>query len=110
MMAARKSQRWKQLEKTAAAKLGGKRIVREDFFEKAPDVLVEDFGLIIDAKAHKRFRHHSLLDTVAAKYCHDGEVPVLVTKTHGQIGEYASLPLDALAALLDEIRAARGNA
>ncbi len=107
--ALKRSTRWKNLERTAARKLRGKRIVRVDLFEVAPDVLVDDFGIIVDAKAHKRFRHHALLDAVALKYCRPGEVPCLVTKTDRQVGEYCTLPLDFVAAILDELRHARLN-
>ena len=102
-----RSTRWKDLERTAARKLGGRRIVRADFFERAPDVLVPDFNLVVDAKAHAIFAHHTLLDTIRQKYCHEGQVPVLVTKHAGQHGEYATLPLNTLAALLREIRGYR---
>jgi len=108
-MSANQSQRWKALEKTAANKLGGTRIVREWLFEKAPDVLVPDFGLIIDAKAYARFKHHSLLETAQRKYAKPGECVILVTKHAGQVGEFVTMPLDFLAALLDEIRAKRGG-
>ena len=101
------SSRWKTLERTAARKLGGQRIVREDLFQRAPDVLVPDFGLVVEAKAYRRFAHHSLLEISQRKYCRQGEVPALVTKHSGQRGEYTTVPLDWLAALLDEVRAAR---
>ena len=101
-----KSERWKSLERTAARALGGKRIPRWlDFGQSAPDVVVEDFHLVIDAKAHKRFSHHSLMANIETKYCERGETPVLVTKAERQIGEYATIPLGFLAGLLDRIRA-----
>ena len=100
--------RWKALERTAAHKLGGQRVHRQwELFEVAPDVLVPDFKLVIDAKAYKRFSHHTLIEAVQRKYCRPDEVPVLVTKAEGQTGEFATLPLDALANLLDEVRRAR---
>lgn len=104
------SSRWKDLERTAAAKLGGKRVVREDIFEKAPDVLIPDFGLLVECKAYRRFKHHTLLDVSRRKYCHSGEIAALVTKHSGQRGEYCTVPLDWLAGVLDEVRAARKGA
>lgn len=102
-----RSQRWKHLERVAARKLGGKRIVREWLFEKAPDVVVPDFGLIIDCKAYRRFAHHTLLETAQRKYTRPGEHVALVTKHSGQVGEYITVPLDWFAAILDELRQAR---
>lgn len=50
------SQRWKALEKTAAEKLGGRRIVRQDFFESSPDVEVPEdyFAALLDEIRAKR--------------------------------------------------------
>jgi hypothetical protein len=100
------SQRWKSLERTTASKLGGRRIVRQDFFESSPDVVIDDFQIICECKAHKRFSFHKFMDQ-ARKYCRPDEIPIVVTKAEGQISEYAIVPIDFLAALLDEIRAAR---
>lgn len=101
------SKRWKDLERTAAKKLGGYRVVREDLFEKAPDVLVPDFGLIVECKAYEKFSHHTLLEVTQRKYCHSGEIACLATKHGGQHGEYVTVPLDFLASLLGEVRAHR---
>lgn len=104
-MKARTSQRWKDLERHAARALGGERVQRWlDFGQSAPDVLVKDFGLVIDCKAHARFSHHALMQNIERKYCDAGELPVLVTKHSKQIGEYVTVPLAFLAALLAEIR------
>lgn len=96
--------RWKDLERTAARKLGGRRVVREHLFDSAPDVLVPDFKLLVECKAYQRFKHHTLLDTAREKYCHHDEVPCLVTKHSGQRGEYCTVPLDWLAGVLDRLR------
>lgn len=106
-MAAR-SQKWKALEKTSARKLRGRRIVRQDFFESSPDVVVEDFSLVVERKSRKNHAFHAFLQQ-AQKYCLADETPVLITKSANQIGEFATLPLDTLAELLDEIRHARLN-
>lgn len=105
----KRSQRWKALEKTAAEKLGGRRIVRQDFFESSPDVEVPDLKILAECKAYKRFSFHGHM-AQAAKYCRAGETPILITKSANQIGEFATVSLDYLAALLDEIRAKRGRA
>jgi len=102
------SRRWKQLERDAARALGGKRVPRWlDFGVSAPDVLVEAFCLVVDAKAHKKFAHHTLLEAVRTKYCEREQVPCLVTKGARQIGAYATVPLDFLAELLAEVRSYR---
>lgn len=104
----KRSQRWKDLERTTARKLRGRRIVRQDFFESSPDVEVPDLGILAECKAYKRFGFH-LHMAQAAKYCREGETPILITKSANQIGEYATVPLDFLAGLLDEVRAAKGG-
>ena len=104
------STRWKQLERDAARALGGVRVPRWlDFGVSAPDVLVEDFHLVVDAKAHRRFSHHRLLENVKSKYCERDEVPCLITKSERQRGECVTVPLDFLAGLLNRVRAAQGT-
>jgi len=105
------SERWKELERAVARKLKGRRFPRWlDFGKSAPDVVVDDFPeLVIDAKAYRRFSHHTLLNEIEQKYCGAGDVPVLVTKAQGQRGEYATVPLDWLAGLLDEVRTTRSG-
>ena len=106
----KRSERWKTLERIAARKLGGERVQRWlDFGQTAPDVLVKDFGLIVDCKAHARFSHHALMENIQRKYCERNETPVLISKHSKQVGEYCTVPLDWLANLLDEVRAARMN-
>jgi hypothetical protein len=100
-----RSQRWKQLERDAARALGGVRVPRWlDFGQSAPDVIVEDFRLVVDAKARRRFAHHSLMANIEAKYCEANEVPCLVTKAERQRGECVTVPLDFFASLLDRMR------
>ena len=104
----KQSERWKTLERTAASKLSGERVPRWlDFGQSSPDVLVPDFKLVNDVKAHSRFSHHSLMENIERKYYALGEIPCLVTKAAGQRGEYVTLPLDTLADLLREVRMAR---
>lgn len=104
----KRSQRWKELERCAAQKLGGNRIVRQDFFESSPDVEVPDLKILAECKAYKRFSFHGHM-AQAAKYCREDETPILITKAANQVGEFATVPLDFLAGLIDEIRAARGG-
>ena len=98
------SSRWKDLERTVAATLGGRRIVRQDLFESAPDVIVTDAGLIAECKAYRKFRHHSLLEKAQKKYGRNGQTVILVTKAERQTGAYATVPLDYLADLLNQVR------
>ncbi len=103
----RQSTRWKALERSVAARLGARRHPRWlNFGEVAADVyaVVGAYRLIVDCKAHRRFSHHSLMENIATKYCEPGEIPVLVSKGAGQVGEYATIPFSFLAALLDEVR------
>lgn len=103
----KQSQRWKQLERSVAEALGGSRVLRgADFSESDVDVKVADMpNLKVDCKAHARFAHHSLVDEVREKYCHDPEdVPVLVTKASRQIGANVTIPLEYFAWLLNVVR------
>lgn len=101
------SQRWKNLERTAAEVLGGTRVVEHwTLFRERPDVIVglrDGRRLVVDAKAHKAFSHHTLIDSVRKKYCRPGDVPCLVTKSARQIGEYVTIPLSFLAELLNAL-------
>lgn len=88
----------------------GKRKLRgADFSEEGVDVEVPDFpGLMVDGKYRVSHAHHSLLDTVALKYCkHEGHIPVLATKKHRQRGFNVTVPGWHYAALLDQVRELR---
>jgi hypothetical protein len=103
----KQSQRWKQLERSAAESLGGKRVVRgADFSVSEVDVRIEDFPhLKVDCKAYNAFSHHSLMAEIQNKYCKDeDDVPVLVTKASRQIGEYVTIPLEHYARMLERVR------
>lgn len=71
------------------------------------DVIIDDFPhLKVDAKYRVRHSHHSLLEEIVAKYCKDpGDIPVLVTKSHRQVSENVTIPIDFFATLLDAVRA-----
>ena len=104
------SQAWKDLERTVAAKLGGRRKLRgANFAEEDFDVEVTDFAhWRIDAKYRARHAHHTLLREVRKKYCKDSTaVPLLVTKARGEHGEVVSMSLDDFAAIVTALRAAR---
>ena len=103
-MPTNRSTRWKDLERTVAAALGGRRIVRQDLFESAPDVVITDAGLLAECKAYRKFKHHSLLETAQRKYGHLGKTVILVTKAERQVGACATVPLSFLADLLNEVR------
>lgn len=104
------SQQWKAFERDVAAMLGGTRVVRGDFGESDFDVRIPDFPLFrTDAKRYKRHAHHTLLKKVKGKYCKSDplHVPLLCTRENGSPFTVASMPLSALASLLDEIRSLR---
>jgi hypothetical protein len=100
---------WKALEKSAADLLGGVRIQRvttpflsESWFQSAPDVIVAGpFPLVVECKVRQRFAHHTLLEETRARYCRNGEEPVLVTREPGRHA-CATVRLEFLARLLRE--------
>jgi len=105
---AKRSDRWKQVERDAAEVLGGVRVLRGgDFSESDVDVAIHDLPeLKVDCKAYARFAHHSLLEEVRRKYCtSEGDVPVLVTKHSRQKGANVTVPISFFADLLDSHRA-----
>lgn len=92
---------WTQFERDVANALGGQRYPRDVFrFEPAPDVLVPDVGLVVDAKLRCRWHHHNLLAKVKQKYCRPGEWPVLVTRRSGRPGAVVSCELELFRELL----------
>lgn len=103
----KRSHAWKDLERTAAEKLGGVRMSRGDDFG-ASDVDVR-LGYWPEAKIDCKHRvstwaHETLLAEVRRKYCErqDG-VAILITKGKGKHGEVVSLSLDDFAALVHEL-------
>lgn len=110
---ARQSRAWRDWERTVADALGGRRIVRLDFFESAPDILVGDLGLIVEAKyrAKQPFRHHALLEVARRKYAEPGEIVALATKNGGEAGGCVTLLLDDFVGIVNRLRRAeRGSA
>lgn len=94
---------WKELEKTAAAALGGVRINRaNDYGVSDVDVVVPGFDFLrIDCKYRKSHAHHSLIEEIRTKYCTSkGQYPVLVTKHRSSRREYCTVDLVLFAALL----------
>jgi hypothetical protein len=104
-----KSQRWKTLERDAAAALGGRRIRRRwDLFESAPDVRVDDFDIVAECKTRERFAYDAIIRETQRKYCHAGETAILCTRAKGGRA-YATVPLEWLAQILHEARRARAR-
>jgi len=105
-MSKRRSRRWKVVEKRAADALGGRRVdLPWTCFQERPDFYVDDFRMVGDSKAYARFSFHRHLEAIQSKYCQHGETPILVTQEPRKPA-VASLPLDALAGLLNLIRGA----
>ena len=97
---------WKELEKTVAKTLGGKRVSRTYYGESNTDVIVPDFPqLKIDCKRYKRFRAFSLFEEVRKKYCKKpDDQAVLVLRQHGKKTKLAVIDLDYFAKLIDHVR------
>ena len=106
----RKSTASKNLERRAAVALHGEQI-KTPWFEFAvrPDVIVSDFGLVVDAKLRKAHRHHRLYAECKTRYCSDGQQPVIITAEHNDREPLAVIELSFLADLLNEIRAHRAR-
>lgn len=102
----KQSQAWKNLERTVAKELGGKRVLRgSDFSVEDVDVELADFPhLRIDCKYRKSHAHHSLLAEIEEKYCSDGQIPVLVTKHHNQAGANVTIGLNFFKTLIEAAR------
>ena len=104
------SQQWKAFERDVAAMLRGERVIRGDYGLSDFDVRIPDFpSFRTDAKRYKRHAHHTLLKKVKEKYCKVDpmSVPLLCTRENGSPFTVASMPLSALANLLDTIRECR---
>ncbi len=102
-----RSQQWKSLERAAAEALGGNRVLRgANFAVSDVDVLIPDLPFLkVDAKYRVKHAHHTFMAEIKAKYCtKPTDIPVLVTKSHNQVGAYATVPLAFLGALLDVYR------
>ena len=103
-MSKKKSDRWKTLEKHAADTLGGTRVVEDwTLFNQRPDVIVQlsdNRRMIVECKAYERFSHHTIIEGCKEKYCTGTDVPALVSKAAGQVGEFITLPLDFVSELL----------
>ena len=106
------SSTWKNLERIAAKKLGGQRIVRgEDFSEKALDV--EHPLYAIDAKYRAAWAFLSLFKKLKADndelYEYEKKIPILVTKGKRQVGECVIVELDDFAAMYWSLKEAFGD-
>lgn len=97
---------WKELEKTTAKILGGKRVIRRSYSEKSVDVKIKDFPTFkIDCKRYKKFRVFSLYEEVKKKYCKSSkDRAVLVLRQHNKATKLAVIDLKLLGKFLDFIR------
>ena len=104
-------QAWKDLERTTAKILGGKRVIRADYSEKNVDVEIEDFPRFkVDTKRYKKFRAFSLYEQVREKYCKEAtDEPILVLRQHNKKTKLAVIDLNLLGAFLDFIRERGGQ-
>jgi len=102
---------WKSLEKTTAKILKGRRIIRESYSQKSPDVALDDFpSFKIDTKRYKRFRAFSLYEEVKKRYCEKpGDETILVLRQHNKVTKLAVIDLNLLAKLLDFVRENKGE-
>jgi hypothetical protein len=108
-MPKRQSQAWKNLERETAGALGGTRVTRgANFAISDVDVILPDLPQHkIDAKYRVKHSFHKFLEEIVEKYCEKGDIPVLVTKSHNQVGAVVSVYLSDFAVLLDCFRVVR---
>ena len=102
---------WKDLEKTTALILGGKRIIRQSYSQISPDVKLKDFpSFKIDTKRYKKFRIFSLYEEVKKRYCKKpNDKPILVLRQHNKVTKLAVIDLNLLAGFLNYIRKKGGE-
>lgn len=98
------SQAWKNLERTTATALGGRRKVRGDNFAVSDfDVEVDGFPhWKVDAKyrSAQPWKHHGYVEEIAKRYCNnEHDVPILVTKNGRERGAYVTMRLNQFGAL-----------
>ena len=93
------------LERDAAAALGGARVVRQDLFQSAVDVELREWpSIAVECKYRQQFKHHRLARETRAKY---GRLPIVVTRAADTGDTYAVVPLRLLGRLLDIARHAK---
>ena len=100
------SKAWKDLEKTTAKVLGGKRVIRLSYSQKSVDVKIKDFPTFkVDAKRYKKFRAFALYEEVKEKYCKTPtDKPILVLRQHNKKTKLAVIDLELLGQFLNFIR------
>ena len=105
------SSAWKDLERTTARILDGKRIVRSDYGDKNSDVAIEDFpNFKIDTKRYKKFYTFTLYEIVREKYCKSpNDWPILVLRQHNKKTKLAVIDLELLAKLMEYVRTTGGQ-
>lgn len=95
---------WKELERRAAEKTGGKRIVRANDFS-APDLDIDHKTLAIDCKYRKSLAtfgwFRKLENDVKKLKRHQNKIPLLILKEKGRQGELAVCRLEVFLELLE---------
>lgn len=92
------SETWKNLERKAAAALGGTRAGSTG--QSNPDVYHEQFE--IECKYRAKLAFVPWFEQAAKHSKKSGKIPLLICKQKGKQGEYAVIKLADLAALLGD--------
>ena len=105
------SKAWKGLEYKTAEILKGKRIIRQSYSDKKPDVEIEDFpSFKIDTKRYQRFKAFSLYEEVKKRYCEKlNDKTILVLRQSNTGTKLAVIDLKLLGHFLDFIREKKGQ-
>ncbi|HDY66224.1 MAG TPA: hypothetical protein ENH85_00380 [Candidatus Scalindua sp.] len=94
---------WKELEKTTAKKLGGKRVLRgANFSQSLPDV--EHPLLSIECKYRKRISQFLKDGIKQAEEYYPDKIPALVLKERHQRGAFILLKLSDFEDLFGEVK------
>ena len=105
------SKAWKNLEYDIAKLLGGRRIIRQSYSEKAPDVYLEDFpNFKIDTKRRKKSAALSLYNEVKSRYCKKVEhEAIVIIRQHNKKTALAVVDAKLLAKLINFVREEGGQ-
>lgn len=100
------SKAWKNLEYDIAKLLGGKRIIRQSYSDKKPDVYLEDFpNFKIDTKRRKKSAALSLYNEVKKRYCEKkGDEAIVIIRQHNKKTALAVIDAKLLARFINFIR------
>jgi len=105
------SKAWKNLEYDVAKLLGGKRIIRQSYSDKKPDVYLDDFpNFKIDTKRRKKSSALSLHKEVKERYCEKPKhEAVVVIRQHRKKTSLAVIDIKLLAKFINFIRKKGGQ-